>query len=323
MIAPIFVGAALASVAESFQWPALSATVPLMASEDDLPRYNGFLESGRAASMLAGPAIGGFLFALVGLPGLVSIELATFAIATFVVAGMAIPRPEAAPPADEAYSLMADAAFGFKWIYRHRPMFKFLLVATFANFWISIAIVLMAPYGLSFLSERSYGITSGLFGAGMILGGLIYGVASKRFTNAQQFLWTALILGVVYVAYGFSRDIFTLGGLNVLIAMMMTIGNGAIMTIWQTRVPDELQGRVLSAMRLVADITAPIAFVLAGPIADKLVPALYDARAASVWGSSETAQMGALFSVLGIVLFVGFAIAMTIRDVRRVEDVAL
>ncbi len=325
----VVAGAVLASIGDAFQWPALSATIPLMATDEDLPRYNGFLESGRAISMLAGPPIGGMLIALIHLPGLVACELVTFLAATFVVASMVIPHPEPAAPdetspgeSQASTSLLRDSLYGIRWIYNHKPLFKFLLVATFANFFISIGMVLMAPYALSFLSERAYGVTNGLFGAGMILGGLVYGALSKRFSNIQQFLWTAIILGLIYIAYGFSRDPYTLGGLNILIAVMMTIGNASIMTIWQMKVPERLQGRVLSTMRLVADITIPVSFLLAGPLTDRLVPAVFErADASAIWGSSVTSMMGALFSVMGVVLFVGFIAASSVRDVRKVEDI--
>jgi DHA3 family macrolide efflux protein-like MFS transporter len=319
----VIVGACLASVAESFQWPALSASIPLMATEEDLPKYNGFLESGRAASMFAGPVIGGFLLAFAHLSGLVAIELVTFAIATIVVAGMFIPRPEptAEGVEDTAAGVLADSVSGIKWIVAHKPLLKFLLVATFANFFISIGMVLMPPYGLSFLGERTYGISTGVFGAGMVVGGFIYGALSSRLKNIQQFLWTALVLGGVYVAYGFARDVISLSALNFLIAVIMTIGNAAIMTIWQTKVPEDLQGRVLSTMRLVADITIPVSFLIAGPLTDRFAPWAYDkANAQSLWGTTATGPMGAVFSVMGVILFIGFVIATSIRDVRNVED---
>lgn len=319
----VVIGASLASIAESFQWPALSASIPLMATEEDLPKYNGFLESGRAASMFAGPVIAGFLLAFAKLPGLIAVELVTFVIATLVVASMTIPRPEptAEGVEDTEGSVLADSVSGIKWIVAHKPLFKFLLVATFANFFISIGMVLMPPYGLSFLGEQSYGISTGVFGAGMIVGGFIYGALSSRLKNIQQFLWTALVLGGVYVAYGFARDVVGLSALNFLIAVIMTIGNAAIMTIWQTKVPDDLQGRVLSTMRLVADITIPVSFLIAGPLTDKLAPWLYErTHAASLWGTTASGPMGALFSVMGVVLFVGFVVATGIRDIREVED---
>ena len=216
--------------------------------------------------------------------------------------------------------MLADSVSGIKWIVAHKPLFKFLLIATFANFFVSMAMVIMPPYGLSFLSEQGYGISTGIFGAGMIAGGFIYGALSSRVSNIRQFLWTALLLGGVYVAYGFARDVVSLSLLNFAIAVIMTIGNAAIMTIWQTKVPEDLQGRVLSTMRLVADITIPVSFLLAGPIVDRVAPWAYErAHASTVWGTSATGPMGAMFGVMGVLLFAGFAFAMTVRDVREVE----
>ena len=49
-------------------------------------------------------------------------------------------------PESQPESLWADSMFGVRWIYQHKPLFKFLLVAVFANFFLSIGIVLMSPF---------------------------------------------------------------------------------------------------------------------------------------------------------------------------------
>jgi MFS family permease len=314
----VIAGASVASIGEAFQWPALAATLPLLASDEELPRYNGLLESGRAIGRFAGPAIGGVSIALVGITGLLAIEVVTFALATVVVAGMHIPNPEGAE--DDEGTLWSDTLVGFRWILQHRPMLKFLLVATFANFFLAIGEVVMQPYGLSFLDERSFGIVNGLFGAGMIVGGVLAGVLAERMTNIQQFLGSAIVVGLSYIAFGFARDAFTFGAVAFMIAAMMTIANAAIMTVWQVKVPDELQGRVFSAMGLVADLVTPASFVLAAPLAESVAPAVFrHSSAGSIWGSSVTGEMGALFSAMGVLLVIGFLVAATVRDIREVE----
>ena len=318
----VLAGASLASVGEAFQWPALSATIPLMASEEDLPRYNGFLESGRAAGRFAGPPIGAFFFGTVGVTGLVSIELATFTLAAIVVSLLQLPQPDEEPP--EAESLVDELSFGTRWIWAHKPLFKFMLVATFANFLLGIGEVVMQPYGLGALGRDGFGIASGLFGAGMIVGGIVTGALSRRLTSTQQFLWSALFVGALYVTYGLSRDVVALGAMNFAIATMMTIGNASIMTIWQTKVPAELQGRVLSAMMMAVDITTPLAFLAGAPAAVAIAHWLFGhSNAASVWGGSETGELGGLFSALGALQFVLFTAVAFMRDIRRVEDLAV
>jgi len=314
----VIAGAAVASIGEAFQWPALAATLPLLAEDEELPKYNGLLESGRALGRFAGPMIGGAAIALVGVTGLVAIEAVTFTAALVVLAAMDI--PDAGGDEDDN-TLWADMLLGFQWIAERPPMLKFLLIATFANFFLAIGEVVSQPYALSFLSEREYGVVSSLFGAGMIIGGLLCGVVARWLTNIQQFLWAGIVIGAIYVAFGFSRDAITFGMADFSVALMMTITNAAIMTIWQTKVPDELQGRVFSAMEMVADLVTPASFLLAAPLAESLMPAAFrHTSAGSIWGASPTGEMGALFSVMGALFVVLFLIATATRDVRRVEQ---
>jgi MFS family permease len=315
----VLVGASVASIGESFQWPALAATLPLLAEDEDLPKYNGLLESGRAIGRFAGPAIGGVAIAAVGITGLVAMEVVSFAVAVAVLATMHIPDAQGGD--DEDNTLWADTLVGFRWIAARPAMLKFLLVATFANFFLAIGEVVAQPYGLSLLSERAYGIVNGLFGAGMIVGGLLCGVVARWLTNVQQFLWAGIVIGVVYVAFGFARDAWTFGSADFLVAVMMTIANASIMTVWQIKVPEELQGRVFSAMELVADLVTPASFLLAAPIAEQLVPSAFrHTNAGALWGASPAGEMGAMFSVMGVMMVVLFVIAAAVRDVRQVEE---
>jgi MFS transporter, DHA3 family, macrolide efflux protein len=314
-MALVVIGASLASIGDSFQWPALAASVPLMASEDELPKYDGLIESGRAIGRFAGPAIGGLAIAFIGVAGLVAIEAVTFAIATAVVAAIHIPAPDGEA---EPESLWRDMTLGFRWIVAAKPLFKFLLFATFANFFLAIAEVVLQPYGLSFLSERSYGIANALFGGGMILGGILSGPLGARLSSLKMCLWTAVGVGLSFVAFGFARGPISYGALNLATATLITAGNVAAMTIWQVRVPEELQGRVFSAMQLVADITTPLSLALAAPITDSLMPHVF-ARVggAGIWGAAPTGVMAALFAIMGGIMVVGFIGAVTVRDIRE------
>jgi MFS transporter, DHA3 family, macrolide efflux protein len=317
----VIIGAAVASVADSFQWPALAASVPLMASDDELPKYNGLIESGRAIGRFAGPAIGGLAIAFIGVTGLVAIEAITFAAATVVVAAIAIPRPGADDEGEEDHgSLWSDMSLGFRWIFAAKPLLKFLLVATFANFFLAICEVVLQPYGLSFLSERSYGIANAMFGAGMILGGLLSGPLSSRMTNLSQCLLAAVGVGATFIGFGFCRGVVGYAALNLVTASLMTAGNVAAMTIWQIEVPDELQGRVFSAMQMVADLTTPAAFALAAPITDSVMPSLFPhLGGARVWGMPPTGVMAALFAIMGAVMIAGFLLAATVGDIRKLS----
>lgn len=323
----IAIGAALASIAEGFQWPAITASLPLMASEEDLPRFNGLIESGRAISMLAGPALGGLLFGLLGLSGLLGVEISTFLIGTLVVASMVIPSPHPST-SSEIFSLSAlwdDCLFGVRWIFRHPALLKFLGIAVFANFFINISIVLMPPYCMSVLSDRAFGVTNACFGAGMVLGGIVYGELAHRYKNLKIVLVSSLLIGVLYIIYGFLRGGLTFSLANLAVASLMTAANAGILTIWQVKVPEECAGRVLSAVRMIAYSTGPLSYLLAGPLADQVMPRIllgaghFSQWARSLWGAGKTSEMGLLFSLMGILLFIGFLATFAMKDLREVD----
>ena len=77
---------------------------------------------------------------------------------------------------------------------------------------------------------------------------------------------------------------------------------------------------------MIAFATGPIAYVVAGPLADNLVPYLFSPKCAlspwltSVWGTSKSGELGALFTAMGVALFLGFVYSATSKDVREVEE---
>ncbi|MCA9977862.1 MAG: hypothetical protein KC413_19010, partial [Anaerolineales bacterium] len=76
--------------------------------------------------------------------------------------------------------------------------------------------------------------------------------------------------------------------------------------IWQAKVAPDVQGRVFAVRRLIAQVTAPIATAVAGPLADRLFePAL---REGGAWvgtfgwlvGTGPGAGMGLMFVITGL-----------------------
>jgi hypothetical protein len=51
-------------------------------------------------------------------------------------------------------------------------------------------------------------------------------------------------------------------------SFFIPIINGSNQAIWQAKVAPDVQGRVFAVRRLIAQITAPIAMLMAGPLAD-------------------------------------------------------
>jgi len=102
--------------------------------------------------------------------------------------------------------------------------------------------------------------------------------------------------------------------------------NASSQAIWQSKVPPEIQGRVFAVRRLIAQFTAPVAYLAAGPLADRVFEPLLApggslaGSVGRVLGVGEGRGIGLLFVVLGTLLALISVWGYLQPRVRRVED---
>jgi DHA3 family macrolide efflux protein-like MFS transporter len=103
--------------------------------------------------------------------------------------------------------------------------------------------------------------------------------------------------------------------------------NGSSQAIWQAKVAPDGQGRVFATRRLIAQISAPAAMLIAGPLADYVFePAMMPNGALSdmfAWlvGAGPGAGMGLMLVISGLL---GTAVGLggyAFRVVRDAEDI--
>jgi len=126
---------------------------------------------------------------------------------------------------------------------------------------------------------------------------------------------------------GLGREFYVWTLASFLRMLLLPTLNGSSQTIWQTKVAPDVQGRVFAARRLVAQVSAPVAMFLAGPLADQvfelgMMPA---GNLASVFGwlvgTSQGAGLALMFVISGVLgMFVGLG-AYAIRAVRCAEEI--
>ena len=132
-------------------------------------------------------------------------------------------------------------------------------------------------------------------------------------------------IGFIILGIGQNSMMWALG---MFISMLiLPITNGSNQAIWQAKVPPDIQGRVFAVRRMIAQITVPVAMLLAGPLADNIFePGMRSAGSgamASTFGPLVGVGPGAgmgLMVVISAVLggFVGLA-GYSFRAVRDAE----
>ena len=110
-----------------------------------------------------------------------------------------------------------------------------------------------------------------------------------------------IIEGAMTVLFGFSNLIFLSCIVTGIGAGMTPILNAHSQTIWQTQTPRELQGRVFSVRRLIAQFSWPASSFLMGALASQFEP-------------------GTILMALGAVLVVWCVIGLFNPYLRKVED---
>jgi DHA3 family macrolide efflux protein-like MFS transporter len=71
----IYLATALSSAFTTLQWPAYAAITPQLVAKENLGRANGMIQLGRGASEILAPLLAGMLMLLIGLQGIVLIDV--------------------------------------------------------------------------------------------------------------------------------------------------------------------------------------------------------------------------------------------------------
>jgi hypothetical protein len=100
------------------------------------------------------------------------------------------------------------------------------------------------------------------------------------------------------------------------------VAGGSSQSIWQSKVPPELQGRVFAIRQVSSMAASPIAFLLAGVLADRFFeplmeypPALLD----SLVGSGPGRGIGLMFVLTGVFAIVTVVTAINHPRIKNLE----
>ena len=134
------------------------------------------------------------------------------------------------------------------------------------------------------------------------------------------------LVGVTTTLFGLGLSLPLIALVNFWFMLAMPISNGCSQAIWQTKVAPDVQGRVFAVRRMIAWSMMPLAYIVAGPLADRLFrPLLVDggALAGSVGqliGVGPGRGTGFMFIVVGAISIIVAALGYLNPHVRNVED---
>lgn len=326
----LFVSSAVASACQAFHFPAYSAAMSMMLPKEQLGRANGMLSMADSASGIMAPIIAGFLIAYIGLAGILSIDLITCVFAVLMLSLIHIPQPKQSSEGIAAKAnLLQESFYGFRYIWQRPSLLGLQLVFLTINLLATFATTLLTPFVLTRSGndpqQLSFVMAAGSVGG--LLGGLamsIWGGPKRRVYGVIGGMILSGLLGPALIGIGASLPMWMLGSFFSL--FFVPILNGSNQAIWQSKVAPDLQGRVFSTRRLIAQISVPIAMALVGPLADGVFEPMMRSDIVlaqllrPMFGSGAGAGIGLLITSCGILTAFAALIGFFAPSVRYAED---
>lgn len=324
----IYATTAFASAFQAFQWPAYSASVTLMIPKKHYNRASGMISMVESASNIVGPVLAGALIGVIGVKGILLIDIMTFFIAIITLWVVVVPQPVFKKIKFTFQRFWQDTAFGFRYIFSRPGLLGLQLVFFGANFMTVIGWAVISPMVLARTGDAQIlGFVESFAAVGGLVGGVFLTIwgGPKRLVSGILIGWVLngllgrFLMGITQQPWVWMVSVF-------LLAFFMPTINGSNQALWQKKVPPDQQGRVFTVRRFIAQITIPISMALSGWLADDFFEPAFQTSTgwgtrlfSNLVGTGPGAGLSLMIAISGIlVALVGIAGSFS-NAIRNVE----
>lgn len=326
----LYVLVAFSGAFESFQWPAYSSSITLMVDKKHYARTNAMLEMARNGSAVVAPLLAASLLAVVQIEGILFVDIVTFLVAIGTLLLIPIPQAQQSESGVRASGgILKEMLYGFRFIFGNRSLLGLQINFFLINLMLGFGAALRVPMILARTGndEVLLGTVLSIMAAGSVIGSIIMSAWGGPKRQIHGVL-IGLLLGSIGLAIqGLGREliVWSIGGFIML--FFLPLANASLQSIWQSKTPPDVQGRVFAARRLIGQGSLPIAMLIAGPLSDQLFePAMMEGGSLSplfgqLLGNGAGAGMSLLVFFAGLIgialpVLAGYAIPA----VRNLED---
>ncbi len=310
----------------TFQWPAYSAATSQLVPKEHLGRAAGMNQIGDAVGQLVAPAVAGALFVTVGLKAVLLIDFATYLVALTTLLVARFPRLHTKHTEGQTKgSFLKEAVYGWTTIRRMPGLFGLLLVFASLNFFVNLTFSLYTPLILGITTADKLGYLNSIGGLGMLVGTLLMSTWGGPKRRIYGIVAAEMTLGLTTFLFGLRLSIPLLAINNFVFMLAMPISNGCSQAIWQTKVAHAIQGRVFAIRRVLAYSVIPLAYLAAGPLAERVFePAMAEggvlaASLGPIIGTGLGHGISLIFTLAGAVYMLGVLVIPLHPRIRRLE----
>ena len=267
----IYLATIISSISNAFQWPAYRAATTLLVPKRHFSRASAMTQFSEALAQLLSPTFAGFLLFYMQVQGVILVDLVTFLFALITLLTVKFPKPQTTVARTLGKgSLLEESMYGWRYIQARPGLMGLAIFFSTMNLTFCTAEVLLTPLVLSFSSVNDLGMVLSIGGSGMLVGSIVMSIWEGPKPRIYGILGSELVVGISIFFMGITTSDILIAFGRFAIFFIAPIIAGSSNAIWQTKVAPDIQGRVFAIRRMFAWSTRPLAYLLAGPLAERI-----------------------------------------------------
>lgn len=327
----LYLAGALNGTFDQLQELAYSTSIATLVPKQQYSRASSMGYFIGYGSKIFAPALAGALYPVIGLTGILFIDLVTFAIAISSVLFVSIPQPipEAAHQHLQTWrNLWWEVTSGCRYIFARSGLLALLISTSLFWFAHDLGGAVFAPMLLARTQNDTAVLGSVSAAAGV--GGVVGALAMSTWGGPKRRIH-GVLLGMV--GAGLSKTVFGLGQTllvwipaQLCSSLHFPLMGSSEQAIWLAKVRPDIQGRVFAVSALSLHITTSLSYLIAGPLADRvlepamqpgglLVPVL-----GGIFGTGPGAGMALQYVLTSLCLLLVGAGGYAFQAVLNLED---
>jgi MFS family permease len=256
----------LVGIVNAFDVPIRQSFLVQMVGKEDLPNAIALNSSIFNGARVVGPAIAGFAIAWIHEGWCFFLNGVSFLAVIAALLAMRIPKTEVKRDGE---SPLRSFVQGFRFTMNDLPIRSALLLLSALSLFGLQYSVFLPVFAKDILhgGARGFGLLMSTAGVGAVLGALHFAARTNYKGLARWIALTSTTCGVCLVVFSQSRVFWLSAAVLLVVGFAATSQMAATNTVVQSRVPDELRGRVMAVYATMFMGVQPIGSLLAGGVA--------------------------------------------------------
>ncbi|MBD2523664.1 MFS transporter [Nostoc sp. FACHB-133] len=326
----LYLAVAIQGIFEVVQELAYSTSISTMMPKQHYSRVSSLRFLSDYGSSIIAPTLAGILYSVIGLVGILIIDIVSFVFAVTTVLGVHIPQPSRTTVNTQSFTnWKQEIYFGWHYIAVRPSLLAMLVLAFVFTFAYDFGLSIYSPMVLALTGNdaKVLGTLASAAGIGGIVGVLLINSWGGFKRRIDGVLLGMIGVGLGKIIFGLAKTPLIWIPAQFCSSLNFPILGSFCDAIWLTKVNPQIQGRVFATLKVVTLIASTVAYLIAGPLADYIFePAMMpDGSLAPIlgwiFGTGKGSGMAVLYfiSSLGMLLIglSGYAFR-TLRDVETI-----